>query len=130
MKMRIAAVAAALAAILGAGPVAADQLSRAWYMNVSYCAGVAESYGERLATSSSHASSASGARSLSRMLARKAEAFGRRNGFSAAEGARARAQGVRTMAGMLPDGGAWARGGAIPGEAFRQYQHCATLAEL
>jgi hypothetical protein len=119
-------------AVLAVQPLRANPLARATYMNTAYCAGIAEAYGEKLETSSSwsHRGKAKDAKRVSERLARLAANFGKRSGFSQSQGAQATAQGKRTMASLLPANGAWASGGEIPTEAFRQYQHCATLAEL
>ena len=116
--------------LLAAGNAVADPMAKSHYMNTYYCAGVAAAYGERLATSQSHRGDVSQAQSVAATLTRRAETFGRRSGFAPSEGKTAEVRGRSTIAGLMPFGAAWQKGGAIPGEAFRQYQHCETLAEL
>lgn len=106
----------------------ADPLDKAIYMNTYYCAGIAEVYGQRLGAS--HRSEANEAARAAVELRSRAQGFGHRLGFADAEGKSAEVQGRRTMAQMLPQNGAWQSGGQIPRDAFRQYQHCASLAGL
>lgn len=130
MSMRSLGGILCVSILLAPAPVAADAMSKAYYMNVSYCAGIAETYSERLSSGSGHGSEASKAGRVSRTLDQRANSFGRKSGFAASEGERAKNQGRNTMAGMLPNGGSWKSGGDIPSEAYRQYKHCETLAEL
>lgn len=126
----------AAAALLYVGALApaalAGVMDKAIYMNTYYCAGAAAMYGERLGASGSfsHRGEASEAAQAAVELRSRAQSFGRRLGYSDAEGQRAEAQGRRTMAGLLPENGAWRSGGPIPQDAFRQYKHCASLAGM
>lgn len=113
-----------------AAPAAAYPMAKSHYMNTYYCAGVAAAYGERLTTSEQHRGGAAKAQSVAQELARRAEAFGRRSGFQPSEGKEAEVHGRSTIGNLMPFGAAWQAGGAIPQEAFRQYQHCETLAEM
>ena len=76
-----------------------------------------------------HELRASAAQQVAGELKRRADTFGRRNGFSSAQGQQAANQGRATIERLLA-GGNWRGGSDVPQEAFRQYQHCATLAEL
>jgi len=125
--MRIRAVGLAFSVVLAPAALA-DALDKAVYMNTYYCAGIAEVYGERLG--SSRRNEAGEAAQAAVELRSRAQSFGRRLGYSDAEGRSAEAQGRQTMARMLPQNGAWMSGGPIPQDAFRQYKHCASLAGL
>lgn len=120
-----------LAAAAFAAPVRADKMARAIYMNTSYCAGIAEGYSEALKQAGgwSFSGKASAASRVAAELKRRAETYGRRQNMSASEGARAASMGRSAISKMLA-GGNWRQGGDIPTEAYRQYQHCATLAEI
>lgn len=125
------AAVALLAGAVFAAPARADKMARAVYMNTAYCAGIAEGYSDTLKNAGgwSLSGKASAAARVATELKRRADAYGRRQGMSASEGARAAAMGRSAIAKMLA-GGSWRQGGEIPQEAFRQYQHCATLAEI
>jgi len=129
--MRAMGTAAVLAwACLSAPAVLAGPMEKAFYMNTYYCAGAAAAYGERLGASASHRGAGRDAERVAGKLKQIAQNYGRRQGYSESEGQRAEAQGRRTMAGLLPQNGAWSSGGNIPLEAFRQYKQCETIAEL
>jgi hypothetical protein len=125
--LRIWVVGLAISVVLAPAALA-DALDKAIYMNTYYCAGIAEVYGQLL--SASHRSEAGEAGQAAVELKSRAQSFGRRLGYSGAEGRSAETQGRQTMARMLPQGGAWSSGGPIPRDAFRQYKHCASLAGM
>jgi hypothetical protein len=133
MTGRYLAIAVAVAAMAAAfaAPAHADKMARAIFMNTSYCAGIAEGYSEALKEAGgwSRSGKASAAARVATELKRRAEAYGRRQNMSASEGARAASMGRSAIAKMLA-GGNWRQGGDIPQEAYKQYQHCATLAEI
>ena len=134
MRGKRIALLAALAIGMTAGaaiPARADAMARAIFMNTAYCAGVAEGYSETLKQAGGWAfgGKASAAQRVAGELKRRADTFGRRNGFSSAQGQQAANQGRATIERLLA-GGNWRGGSDVPQAAFRQYQHCATLAEL
>ena len=130
--MRAMGVGAAMLVLSWAlAPVALTApMDRAIYMNTFYCAGAAALYGERLGNSDSSSYRRKGrtAGEVAGILRSRAKSYGARRGFGSKDGERAETQGRQTMAGLLPQNGAWRTGAPIPRDAFRQYQHCATLA--
>lgn len=131
MRTGLMAISVLLAAAVFAAPARADKMARAIYMNTSYCVGIAEGYSEALKKAGgwSLSGKASAAARVASELKRRAQAYGRRQNMSASEGARAASMGRSAISKML-SGGNWRQGGDIPTEAFKQYQHCATLAEI
>ena len=129
--MRIGAAALLFTGALAPAALA-DPLAEAIYMNTYYCAGAAAVFGEQLGESGGWPlrGEADEAARAAVELKNRAQSYGHRLGFSEKDGKRAEARGRKTMAGLLPQNGAWRTGGPIPQDAFRQYKHCASLAGL
>ena len=120
-----------LTAILFSPAAFADQPSDPFakpnYLNAHFCIGQAQVFAD-LVGQTSHRSKAGEARLLLQKLTSRARQLETRYKLKGSGEEEAEQKGGRTMAGLLPASGTWAKGGAdIPIEAIRHYQQCASL---